>query len=71
MSIVYVTMSFTKTRNFTDFIITIFFQTYADEGHELSNVLEHVYKSMEHYLKDCLSLEDDMKPEPVRGNRND
>lgn len=34
-------------------------QTYADEGHELTNVLEHVYKSMEHYLKDCLSLDPD------------
>ncbi|XP_031617317.1 inactive dipeptidyl peptidase 10 isoform X1 [Contarinia nasturtii] len=40
------------------------YQTYADEGHELSNVLEHVYKSMEHYLKDCLSLDpDDEKTE--------
>lgn len=47
------------------------FQTYADESHDLNNVLEHVYKSMEHYLKDCLSLEDDMKPEPVRANKND
>lgn len=35
------------------------FQTYADEGHELTNVIEHVYKSMEHYLKDCLSLDPD------------
>lgn len=34
-------------------------QTYADEGHELTNVLEHVYKSMEHYLKECLSLDPD------------
>lgn len=36
-----------------------FLQTYADEGHELTNVLEHVYKSMEYYLKDCLSLDPD------------
>lgn len=39
------------------------FQTYADEGHELSNVIEHVYRSMEHYLRDCLSLDsDETKP---------
>ncbi|XP_037033924.1 dipeptidyl peptidase 4 isoform X2 [Bradysia coprophila] len=39
------------------------YQTYADEGHELSNVIEHVYRSMEHYLKDCLSLDsDETKP---------
>lgn len=39
-------------------------QTYADEDHELSNVQEHVYRSMEHYLQDCLSLDpDDTKPE--------
>lgn len=39
-------------------------QTYADEGHDLTNVLEHVYKSMEYYLKDCLSLDpDDTKSE--------
>lgn len=38
-----------------------FIQTYADEGYELTNVLEHVYKSMEHYLKDCLSLDPDNK----------
>lgn len=34
-------------------------QTYADEGHHLNNVIEHVYKSMEDYLKDCLSLDPD------------
>ncbi|KAJ6649253.1 Inactive dipeptidyl peptidase 10 [Pseudolycoriella hygida] len=39
------------------------YQTYADEGHELSNVIEHVYRSMEHYLRDCLSLDsDETKP---------
>lgn len=38
-------------------------QTYADEGHELSNVREHVYKSMEYYLTGCLSLDpDESKP---------
>lgn len=36
-----------------------FVQTYADEGHHLNNVIEHVYKSMEDYLKDCLSLDPD------------
>lgn len=34
-------------------------QTYADEDHRLTNVVEHVYKSMEHYLKNCLSLDPD------------
>ncbi|CAO1378587.1 unnamed protein product [Diamesa serratosioi] len=43
---------------------TIFrYQAYADEGHELSGVTEHVYRSMEHYYRDCLSLDtDDEKP---------
>lgn len=36
-----------------------FVQTYADEGHLLTNVVEHVYKSIEDYLKDCLSLDPD------------
>lgn len=34
-------------------------QSYADEGHELSGVLEHVYRSMEEYFRDCLSLDAD------------
>lgn len=34
-------------------------QSYADEGHELSGVLEHVYRSMEQYFSDCLSLDAD------------
>ncbi|XP_033154099.1 dipeptidyl peptidase 4 isoform X2 [Drosophila simulans] len=40
------------------------YQTYADEGHDLSGVLEHVYSSMEQYFAECLSLDpDDTKPE--------
>ncbi|XP_075212470.1 inactive dipeptidyl peptidase 10 isoform X3 [Lycorma delicatula] len=35
------------------------YQSYADQGHELSGVLEHVYSSMEEYLKECLSLDED------------
>lgn len=46
------------------FICQIFLQTYADEGHELNGVLEHVYSSMEHYFAECLSLDpDDTKPD--------
>ncbi|XP_043062751.1 prolyl endopeptidase FAP-like [Drosophila yakuba] len=40
------------------------YQTYADEGHDLSGVLEHVYSSMEQFFAECLSLDpDDTKPE--------
>ncbi|EAT40515.1 AAEL007764-PA [Aedes aegypti] len=46
---------------------TIFrYQSYADEGHELNGVLEHVYRTMEDFLKGCLSLDsDDEKPKEV------
>lgn len=46
---------------------TIFrYQSYADEGHELHGVLEHVYRTMEDFLKGCLSLDsDDEKPKEV------
>jgi hypothetical protein len=42
-------------------LITCFFlfQSYADEGHDLSGVLEHTYKSMEDFMNDCLVLETD------------
>ncbi|BES88715.1 Dipeptidyl peptidase IV (DPP IV) N-terminal region [Nesidiocoris tenuis] len=33
------------------------YQSYSDEGHELSGVLEHLYLSMENYLSSCLSLD--------------
>lgn len=32
-------------------------QSYADEDHALSGVLEHVYRSMEDFLAECLSLD--------------
>jgi len=35
------------------------FQSYADEGHDLRGVTEHVYRSMEHYYRNCLSLDED------------
>ncbi|KAK7873601.1 hypothetical protein R5R35_009292 [Gryllus longicercus] len=35
------------------------YQSYADEGHLLQGVLEHVYRSMEDYLKECLSLDEE------------
>lgn len=34
-------------------------QSYADEGHDLRGVLEHVYRSMEDFLTECLSLDTD------------
>lgn len=35
------------------------FQTYPNEGHELQGVLEHVYRSMEDFFQECLSLDTD------------
>jgi inactive dipeptidyl peptidase 10 len=34
-------------------------QSYADEDHSLVGVLEHVYTSMEDFLRDCLTLDED------------
>ncbi|XP_076291931.1 A-type potassium channel modulatory protein DPP6 isoform X2 [Lasioglossum baleicum] len=33
------------------------YQSYADEDHALSGVLEHAYRSMEDFLAECLSLD--------------
>ncbi|KAK9510675.1 hypothetical protein O3M35_005411 [Rhynocoris fuscipes] len=33
------------------------YQSYGDEGHDLSGVLDHLYLSMENYLSSCLSLD--------------
>ncbi|XP_014274528.1 inactive dipeptidyl peptidase 10 isoform X2 [Halyomorpha halys] len=33
------------------------YQSYADEGHDFSGVKEHVYLSMEEFLSQCLSLD--------------
>lgn len=45
-------------------LITNIFQTYADEGHDLEGVLEHVYSSMEQFFSQCLSLDpDDTRPD--------
>ncbi|KAK9731513.1 Dipeptidyl peptidase IV (DPP IV) N-terminal region [Popillia japonica] len=35
------------------------YQTYPNEGHELQGVLEHVYRSMEDFFQECLSLDTD------------
>ncbi|XP_023716434.1 inactive dipeptidyl peptidase 10 [Cryptotermes secundus] len=35
------------------------YQSYADEGHLLAGVLEHVYRSMEDFLQECLSLDEE------------
>ncbi|TDG39336.1 hypothetical protein AWZ03_014242 [Drosophila navojoa] len=51
-------------KSLTEANILYRYQTYADEGHELNGVLEHVYSSMEHYFAECLSLDpDDTKPD--------
>ncbi|KAI8427643.1 hypothetical protein MSG28_002118 [Choristoneura fumiferana] len=55
-------------RALTDAGVLFRHQTYADEGHELKGVIEHVYRSMEDYLRECLSLdpEDTKLPPPDR-----
>ena len=35
----------------------IFLQSYANEDHALSGVLEHAYRSMEDFLAECLALD--------------
>uniref|UniRef100_A0A1B6C3H0 Peptidase S9 prolyl oligopeptidase catalytic domain-containing protein n=1 Tax=Clastoptera arizonana TaxID=38151 RepID=A0A1B6C3H0_9HEMI len=35
------------------------YQSYADQGHDLEGVLEHAYRSMEDYLRECLTLDSD------------
>lgn len=40
-------------------ISRITFQSYADEGHDLRGVTEHVHRSMEHYFRGCLNLDED------------
>ncbi|XP_070069464.1 dipeptidyl peptidase 4 isoform X3 [Drosophila takahashii] len=51
-------------KSLTNANILFRYQTYADEGHELNGVLEHVYSSMEQYFAECLSLDpDDTKPD--------
>lgn len=47
------------TQNLVSRNIDNLLQSYADEGHLLLGVLEHVYRSMEDYLKECLSLDED------------
>uniref|UniRef100_A0A182TIR2 Peptidase S9 prolyl oligopeptidase catalytic domain-containing protein n=1 Tax=Anopheles melas TaxID=34690 RepID=A0A182TIR2_9DIPT len=47
---------------------TIFrYLSYADEGHDLTGVIEHVYRSMEDFLRNCLSLDSD-EDKPTEAN---
>ncbi|XP_045472394.1 dipeptidyl peptidase 4 isoform X3 [Harmonia axyridis] len=46
-------------RALTDAGILFRYQSYADEGHELRGVLEHVYRSMQEFFEECLSLDSD------------
>jgi hypothetical protein len=45
---------------FLFFFFFFFFrkQSYADEDHALTGVLEHAYRSMEDFLAKCLALDD-------------
>ncbi|KAG5874725.1 hypothetical protein JTB14_037241 [Gonioctena quinquepunctata] len=35
------------------------YQCYADEGHQLDGVIEHVYSSMQQFFEECLNLDTD------------
>ncbi|XP_023309950.1 dipeptidyl peptidase 4 isoform X2 [Anoplophora glabripennis] len=37
------------------------YQSYADEGHQLEGVLEHVYRSMQTFFEECLNLDTEEK----------
>ncbi|XP_060517195.1 inactive dipeptidyl peptidase 10 isoform X2 [Cylas formicarius] len=40
------------------------YQSYADQGHELEGVQEHVYRSMQNFFEECLKLDTEER-EPV------
>lgn len=46
-------------RALTDAGVIYRYQAYADEGHRLEGVTEHLYRSMEHFLTECLTLDVD------------
>lgn len=48
-------------------------QSYADEGHQLEGVIEHVYRSMQTFFEECLKLdtEEKMKEREEAKNRED
>lgn len=60
-------LEFYSRPNYLYLLISVF-QAYADEGHDLKGVIEHVYRSMEDFLRECLSLdpEDTKLPPPDR-----
>ncbi|XP_019772128.1 inactive dipeptidyl peptidase 10 isoform X2 [Dendroctonus ponderosae] len=41
------------------------YQSYPDEGHELSGVLEHVYSSMQNFFEECLKLDTEERELPA------
>ncbi|KAL1123723.1 hypothetical protein AAG570_001496 [Ranatra chinensis] len=45
------------TTSLTDQGVLFRYQSYADQGHDLTGVLEHLYKSMEEFLSQCLNLD--------------
>ncbi|CAH1183188.1 unnamed protein product [Phaedon cochleariae] len=45
----------------TDARVLFRYQSYADEGHELEGVIEHVYRSMQTFFEECLNLDTDEK----------
>lgn len=40
-------------------LVDFLFQSYADEGHLLDGVIEHVYRSMQNFFEECLTLDTD------------
>ncbi|CAH0556834.1 unnamed protein product [Brassicogethes aeneus] len=42
------------------------YQSYADEGHELTGVIEHVYRSMQSFFEECLNLDTEEKEKEKR-----
>ncbi|KAJ8977155.1 hypothetical protein NQ317_015478, partial [Molorchus minor] len=51
----------TLARALTDAGILFQYQSYADEGHQLEGVIEHVYGSMQGFFEECLTLDTDEK----------
>ncbi|XP_019867490.1 inactive dipeptidyl peptidase 10 isoform X2 [Aethina tumida] len=45
------------------------YQSYADEGHELEGVIEHVYRSMQTFFEECLNLDTEEKEKEKRAKQ--
>ncbi|XP_056631693.1 dipeptidyl aminopeptidase-like protein 6 isoform X1 [Diorhabda sublineata] len=47
------------------------YQSYADEGHQLEGVIEHVYNSMQNFFEECLNLDTDEKAKEREEKRDE